>query len=311
MGKVEKVVVLSVLFLMVVIFVVSIPDGSGNDVETRRVFAGERDATPDSSVANLSDRKGQVLPGDRWAEAANGASNGTKAQRDEALGGPRQRNSARQLGQPQRQGTDRTFRTEGGGPAATSTSNPARSATTRQPVSTAGLLSADVGANREAAAQPAIQDGPAQDPQPSSIPSGNGSARVPADAPTLQTDWDLITTHGLASTPHPEFMAYTSATGDTFETIAKRYYGNARHAGYLRRNNEGVRRLQPGQVVVIPCKHVAPTALTYFVQPGDSLWTIARDHYGEGTRWKEVFEANRKVLRSPDDLKAGQELLIP
>ncbi|HEX9780763.1 MAG TPA: LysM peptidoglycan-binding domain-containing protein [bacterium] len=52
---------------------------------------------------------------------------------------------------------------------------------------------------------------------------------------------------------------------------------------------------------------------TYVVRPGDTLWTIAAkpEIYGKATRWRDIFEANRDVLETPDSLQAGMELRIP
>jgi len=52
---------------------------------------------------------------------------------------------------------------------------------------------------------------------------------------------------------------------------------------------------------------------TYTVQKGDSLWSIASkpEIYGKATQWRRIFDANRDVLRSPDQLKAGMSLRIP
>lgn len=49
----------------------------------------------------------------------------------------------------------------------------------------------------------------------------------------------------------------------------------------------------------------------YVVQPGDTLTSIARRLYGSSNRWEEIFAANRDLLRSPNDLRVGQELQIP
>mgnify|MGYP006271238491 FL=1 len=49
----------------------------------------------------------------------------------------------------------------------------------------------------------------------------------------------------------------------------------------------------------------------YEVRPGDTLSSISRTVYGTGARWEEIFEANRDLLRSPDDLRVGQRLRIP
>ena len=47
------------------------------------------------------------------------------------------------------------------------------------------------------------------------------------------------------------------------------------------------------------------------VERGDSLWKIADKHYGNGARYKEIFEANRPMLSDPDKIYPGQVLRIP
>ncbi len=55
----------------------------------------------------------------------------------------------------------------------------------------------------------------------------------------------------------------------------------------------------------------ATEAASYTVQSGDTLWKIAEDHYGDGKRYPEIFEANKELLDSPDRILPGQKLLIP
>jgi nucleoid-associated protein YgaU len=50
---------------------------------------------------------------------------------------------------------------------------------------------------------------------------------------------------------------------------------------------------------------------TYKVQPGDSLSKIAKEFYGDATKYQRIFEANRDKLENPDKIQAGQELVIP
>ena len=50
---------------------------------------------------------------------------------------------------------------------------------------------------------------------------------------------------------------------------------------------------------------------TYTVQPQDSLYSIARKVYGDPSRWRDIFEANRDILPSEDRLRVGQTLRIP
>ena len=47
------------------------------------------------------------------------------------------------------------------------------------------------------------------------------------------------------------------------------------------------------------------------VQPGNTLWAIARDRYGEGIAYVRVFEANRDQIRDPDLIYPGQVFSIP
>jgi nucleoid-associated protein YgaU len=51
--------------------------------------------------------------------------------------------------------------------------------------------------------------------------------------------------------------------------------------------------------------------LTYTVQKGDSLSKIAQEQYGDGKKWKRIFEANRDQINNPDLIHPGQVLKIP
>ena len=56
----------------------------------------------------------------------------------------------------------------------------------------------------------------------------------------------------------------------------------------------------------------APAAAAdYTVQRGDSLWKIAREQLGDGTRWGELYEANRDTIRDPRRIYVGQVLQVP
>lgn len=47
------------------------------------------------------------------------------------------------------------------------------------------------------------------------------------------------------------------------------------------------------------------------VQAGDTLWAIARERYGEGLLYVQVFEANRTAIRDPDLIFPGQVFDLP
>jgi len=50
---------------------------------------------------------------------------------------------------------------------------------------------------------------------------------------------------------------------------------------------------------------------TYIVKAGDTLSSISRKIYGTTARWKEIYNANRDRLASPESLKPGQSLILP
>lgn len=47
------------------------------------------------------------------------------------------------------------------------------------------------------------------------------------------------------------------------------------------------------------------------VQPGNTLWAIASERYGDGALYVRVFEANRDRIRDPDLIYPGQVFTIP
>ncbi|WP_027717303.1 LysM peptidoglycan-binding domain-containing protein [Desulfovirgula thermocuniculi] len=61
----------------------------------------------------------------------------------------------------------------------------------------------------------------------------------------------------------------------------------------------------------VPVRPVPPPPKTYVVKPGDTLWAIAKLTLGDGSRWKEIYEANKDVIGpDPNVIIPGQELRI-
>jgi nucleoid-associated protein YgaU len=56
---------------------------------------------------------------------------------------------------------------------------------------------------------------------------------------------------------------------------------------------------------------VLPDETSVIVQPGNSLWRIARRVYGEGIRYAVIFEANQEQIRDPDLIYPGQIFKMP
>jgi nucleoid-associated protein YgaU len=53
------------------------------------------------------------------------------------------------------------------------------------------------------------------------------------------------------------------------------------------------------------------TARRHTVKAGETLFTLAEMYYRDGERFIDIYRANRDVLKSPDALAPGMELLIP
>ena len=49
----------------------------------------------------------------------------------------------------------------------------------------------------------------------------------------------------------------------------------------------------------------------YTIKSGDTLWAIASKFLGNGSKYPEIFEANREVIEDPDKIFPGQKIRIP
>jgi colicin import membrane protein len=47
------------------------------------------------------------------------------------------------------------------------------------------------------------------------------------------------------------------------------------------------------------------------VRRGDSLWRIARRHYGRGSKFRRIYRANRRKIRNPDLIFPCQRFRVP
>ncbi len=68
--------------------------------------------------------------------------------------------------------------------------------------------------------------------------------------------------------------------------------------------------------VSMPFSRAAPLADAtgepfVIVQPGNSLWRLARRAYGKGIRYTMIFEANKDHIRDPDLIYPGQVFALP
>ncbi len=62
----------------------------------------------------------------------------------------------------------------------------------------------------------------------------------------------------------------------------------------------------------VPTPKVNPKSNgTYTVQSGDTLWSIAKKYYGDGSKYTEIVNANSDNIKNPNLIYVGQKLVIP
>ena len=72
-------------------------------------------------------------------------------------------------------------------------------------------------------------------------------------------------------------------------------------------NVEGVESVDNQMTVITP----APEARYHTVVKGDWLSKIAKEYYGDAMKYNIIFEANKPMLKDPDEIYPGQVLRIP
>jgi nucleoid-associated protein YgaU len=130
----------------------------------------------------------------------------------------------------------------------------------------------------------------------------------------------------LVSSSHPESVLIQP--GDTLWNLSRHYLGKASRWHEFLTRNPGIgdpRRIQPGAVLLVPPAErksersstlesgegvSAQPADTISVQPGDSLWKIAAQHFGNGADWPCLANANPD-LRDVERIYPGQTLSLP
>lgn len=51
---------------------------------------------------------------------------------------------------------------------------------------------------------------------------------------------------------------------------------------------------------------------SYTVKPGDTIFGIAKEMYGDGSKYQDIYNNNREIIKGgPYDIKAGQVLRLP
>lgn len=152
-----------------------------------------------------------------------------------------------------------------------------------------------------------------------------------------------VTTQGPSSGPVVDIVDYDEKGNLVFSGRAApnaelRLYSDGTFLGAARSDGEGRWSMSPS-VNVAPGEHelrvdqlgedskvIARIAMPFsrtesakldltpgrvIVQPGNSLWRIARATYGEGMRYSVIYQANQENIRDPDLIYPGQVFNLP
>ena len=77
-------------------------------------------------------------------------------------------------------------------------------------------------------------------------------------------------------------------------------------------NTLGISRVEASAITIADNSDSAPTDPVFHeVKKGENLWKIAEKHYGNGSKYTVIFEANKPMLKDPDLIYPGQNLRIP
>lgn len=192
------------------------------------------------------------------------------------------------------------------------TEEPVEVAAVSQPVAPAVIISDNEGARVLQAPSdqsPEVQDAIALDAisyseegnvQLSGRAKSGGFARVyldnvsKADEPILQDGtW-------RAELPNIEAGVYTLRVDHLTET------------GLVLSRVETPFKREPKDELLVASEEVAEKrVVAVTVQPGNTLWAIAKESYGDGIQYVKVFEANKDRIRNPDLIYPGQVFTVP
>jgi nucleoid-associated protein YgaU len=137
-------------------------------------------------------------------------------------------------------------------------------------------------------------------------------------------------------------VTHVVALGETYSSIAQKYYGSTKYINLIVKANPGKdpRKIQPGNKLNIPDgprreasaapKEVTPEASSerlhaptvsappvasdraYTVKPGETWHVLAQRFLGDAKRWPELYEMNvERAPRNPDGLRAGTVIELP
>lgn len=119
-------------------------------------------------------------------------------------------------------------------------------------------------------------------------------------------------------------VEYEVKAGDSSWKIAQAVYGSPYNYSDIETANalQPDQDLESGQVLVLPAVQIrsgenAATGSakakfrTHNTTSTDTLWKLAQKYYRDGKKWSVIYSANKRIIKNPDRLESGLQLVIP
>lgn len=82
-----------------------------------------------------------------------------------------------------------------------------------------------------------------------------------------------------------------------------------------RRRDAGEGGIQRSRLAAPAAERVQPETIRperfHIVRQGETLSEISYEYYGSASRWRKIFEANRRTVKDANVVRAGTKLIIP
>jgi|GEM_PF-1171456 len=193
---------------------------------------------------------------------------------------------------------------------------------------------------------PPVSQPPATTAEPDPFGISLGETEFPAAKP-ISVPARSAPVASLSSGLATNTGTYEVQLTDSFWTISKQVYGTGRYYQALAKHNAAIvsdpQKLKPGSRVETPPADILETRYRaeiplaaagtasnpsstdlesgffvdaagkamYRVGSNDTLSSISKAHLGRASRWIQIFEMNRQILKDGNTLKVGTELQLP
>lgn len=104
---------------------------------------------------------------------------------------------------------------------------------------------------------------------------------------------------------------HLNAPGDITLTGEAATKADYEKAALMAGNVMGITRVNNQITIAAAPEAAAEDARTYEIKKGDTLWAIATQFYGDGSKYPVIVEANQPMIKDADEIYPGQVLRIP